>query len=92
MLGKAQALAADSRSTFLAIECVCRREVAHQRIAKRLTEGRDASDATPEIHDIQRMRWEPWPAEVFQVRIDTEQPLQKQVEQVIAALATCAPA
>jgi uncharacterized protein len=91
MLQKAQKLAVDPRSGFLAIECVCRPEVARERISQRLAAARDVSDARPEIHDIQRTRWEPWPAGVPQVRIDTEQPINKQVEQVIAALALDAP-
>lgn len=86
-LQKAQKVGADSRSLFLAIECVCRSEVAHERIYRRLAEGRDASDAGPEIHDIQQMRWQPWPEGMPQIRVDTEQPPEKQVEQVIAALA-----
>jgi predicted kinase len=86
-LQKAQEVAADSRSLFLAIECVCRSEVAHERIYRRLAEGHDVSDARPELHDIQQMRWQPWTAAIPQVRIDTEQLLDKQVEQIIAALA-----
>lgn len=86
ILGGAQRVAVDPRSVFLAIECDCRPEVAHQRISRRLAEGRDASEARPEIHDLQRERWETWPADVPQIRIDTEQPLDKQVEQVIASL------
>jgi predicted kinase len=86
-LGQAQQLAADPHSVLLAVECVCQPEVAHQRIAQRLIQGRDVSEATPEIHNIQRQRWEPWPADAPQLRIDTEQPLQWQVDQVIAALA-----
>ncbi len=86
MLGAAQKVATDPRSVFLAIECVCRPEVAHQRISRRMAEGRDASDARPEIHDLQRERWETWPADVPQIRIDTERPLDTQVEQVIAWL------
>jgi uncharacterized protein len=91
MLGKAQKLVADPRTALLAIECVCRPEVAHERIGRRLAEGRDVSDAGPEIHDIQHIRWETWPANVPQVRIDTEQPLNKQIEQTIAALTPYAP-
>lgn len=86
MLGNAQRAAGDPRSVFLAIECVCRPNVAHQRISGRLAEGRDASDARPEIYDLQRQRWKTWPADVPQIRIDTEQPLDNQVGQVIAAL------
>lgn len=86
MLSKAQRLAADPRSIFLSVECICRPEVAHQRISRRLAQGRDASDARPEIHDLQRQRWETWPERIPQVRLDTEQPLDKQVEQVVVAL------
>jgi uncharacterized protein len=86
LLRRARALAVDPRSIFLAIECICRPDVAHQRIGMRLAEGRDASDAVPELHDIQRMRWETWPADVPQIQIDTEQPLNIQVEQILAAL------
>jgi uncharacterized protein len=86
LLDRAQKLATEPRSVFTAIECICRPDVAHRRIGQRLAEGRDASDARPEIHDIQRMRWGSWPAAVPQVRIDTEQPLDRQVEQILAAL------
>lgn len=85
-LKTAAALAVDPRSKFLAIECVCRPEIARERIGRRLATGNDASDARPEVHDMQRLRWEAWPADVAQVRVDTEQPLPQQVEQVIAAL------
>jgi predicted kinase len=91
ILNQARGLAADRRSVFLAVECKCRSELARERIAKRLTSGSDVSDATPEIHDIQQMRWEPWPADFSQVRVNTELPLQMQVEHVIAALMPYAP-
>jgi aminoglycoside phosphotransferase family enzyme/predicted kinase len=84
----AQRVTSDPSSAFLAIECVCRPEIAHGRISGRLAAGTDASDARPEIHDLQRMRWQPWPVDIPQICIDTEQPLDKQVTQVIAALAT----
>lgn len=87
MLRKSRQLAVHPRSLFLAVECVCRPEVAHQRISRRLNQGQDASDARPEIHDLQRQRWEAWPTEIPQVRIDTERPLSQQVDQVVAALA-----
>ena len=86
MLGNAQRVASDPRSVFLAIECVCRPEIAHLRISQRLAEGHDPSDARPEIHDLQRQRWEAWPADIPQIRIDTEQLLENQVKQIIAAL------
>jgi aminoglycoside phosphotransferase family enzyme/predicted kinase len=86
LLRKVNDLAANPRSYFLAIECICRPGVARERIGQRLAEGRDASDARPEIHDIQRMRWEQWPANIPQLQVDSEQPLPQQVESVIAAL------
>jgi len=89
-LHQAQKLAVDPSSTFLAIECVCRPEIARERINRRLATGQDASDARPEVHDAQRKRWEAWPIDVPQVRVDTQQPLQQQVEQVMAALVAAA--
>ncbi len=85
-LNTAQALAVDPRSKFLGIECVCRPEIARERIGQRLATASDASDARPEVDDMQRMRWQAWPADVAQVSVDTEQPLSQQVERVIAAL------
>jgi predicted kinase len=88
LLAKAKALSSNPRSSFLAIECVCRPEIAQQRIVQRLAKGRDASEARPEIHELQRARWESWPPEVPHIRVDTEQPLNSQVDQTIAKLRT----
>ena len=85
-LQRARAVADSRQSGFLATFCVCRPEVAHERICRRLTAASDASEARPEIHDIQRLRWETWPAQIPQVRIDTEQPLDVQVQCVLSAL------
>jgi aminoglycoside phosphotransferase family enzyme/predicted kinase len=86
MIERARLLAAKPRSIWLAIECVCPADVAHERIARRLAEERDASEARPEIHDAQRETWAAWPPELPQVRVDTTKSLQEQVEQVVAAL------
>jgi aminoglycoside phosphotransferase family enzyme/predicted kinase len=86
LLRQAQQLTANPRGAFLAIECRCRPQIAYERISRRLTEGRDASDARPEIYDIQRMRWEAWPADVPQVHVDTEEPMSVQIECVLASL------
>jgi aminoglycoside phosphotransferase family enzyme/predicted kinase len=86
-LAQAQRLAGESNSELLAIECFCRPETAQERIRRRLADGSDASQARPEIHVLQKEQWQPWPADIPQVRIDTEQPLEKQIEQVMAALA-----
>jgi aminoglycoside phosphotransferase family enzyme/predicted kinase len=88
LLSQARATASDTKGLFLAVECVCRPEVAQARIRARLAEGRDESEARPEVHQLQLARWENWPSEVPQVRVDTEQTLERQVEQVLAALRT----
>jgi uncharacterized protein len=91
LLHKTRELAAHPRSVLLAIECICRPEAAHERMAQRLAAGRDASDAWPDIHDIQRLRWEMWPSGFPQLRVDTEQPINKQVDHIFAALALQSP-
>jgi predicted kinase len=88
---QARQLASDPRSVFFAIHCVCRPEVARERISRRLAAGHDASDARPEMHEVQRSRWEEWPADVFQLRIDTEQPQPTQLGQVLAAVSAILP-
>lgn len=74
------------RSLFLGIECVCRPEVARSRIEWRLAQGRDLSDATPDIHSLQRDTCEPWPETIPHIQIDTELPLESQVAKVLAQL------
>jgi len=86
-VAQAQRLAAEYPSELLAIECFCRPETARERISRRLANGQDASEARPEIHARQQVEWQPWPADLPHIRVDTEQPLDRQVEQVIAALA-----
>jgi len=86
LIAQSRSIAVHPRSIWLAIECVCPPEVARRRIAHRLAEGRDASEARPEIHDAQRQRWETWPHELPQTRVDTTRPLDEQVEHVVAAL------
>lgn len=90
-ISQARQVAGEQVQDFLGIECVCRPEVAHQRIAGRLARGTDASDATPETHDRQRQNWEAWPADIPQIRVDTEQPLERQVDEVCRALRRNAP-
>jgi len=90
-LRQAQQLTTNASGMFLAIECVCRPEIARERIDRRLAGGHDASDAQPEIHDIQRLRWETWPANSPQVCVDTEQPHSQQIEFVVDALHSLLP-
>src|SRR5262245_1914565 len=87
LLRRAQSIASGSHSTFLAIECVCRSQVANERIKQRLAAGHDASNADSEIHEFQRQSWQAWPADVRSIRIDSELPLEAQVERVVAELA-----
>jgi aminoglycoside phosphotransferase family enzyme/predicted kinase len=86
MLAQASQVAASGGGRFLAIECVCRPEVARERIARRLALGTDVSEARPEVHDAQRAAWPSWPAEIPQIRVDTELPIEEQVAAVIEAL------
>lgn len=80
-------LAGNPPRRFLAIECLCPPEVARQRIAQRQAAGQDASQASVELHDLQRTRWLPWPAELPQLRLDTCLPLADQLEAVRRCLA-----
>lgn len=73
--------------TFLAIQCVCRPEVACERIARRRLAGSDASDARVATYHLQSSRWEDWEPTIPQVRIDTEQALEMQLRQTIEAIA-----
>lgn len=71
---------------LLALECVCPPEIAHERIRQRLAEGNDPSEARPELNRQQQQEWEAWQADIPQVRIDTVEPLDAQVQRVIALL------
>jgi aminoglycoside phosphotransferase family enzyme/predicted kinase len=83
---RARRLVAGPELIFLGVQCECRPEVAQQRIRHRQMEGHDASDAGPAVYDALRESWQPWPAEMPQVQVDTEQPLERQVQQVTRQL------
>src|SRR5262249_20947877 len=83
---KARATAGDPRCLWLAIECVCPPEVARERMARRLAEGHDASEAQPELHDVQQLRWGPWPTDLPQFRVATTRPIEEQTQAVLARL------
>jgi uncharacterized protein len=86
LLREARGLVTDSRAIWLAVECCCPAEVAHERIHNRLKAGGDPSEARPEIHDLHVERWETWPRDLPQVSIDTTGPLEDQVAFVTATL------
>ena len=68
----------------LVVNCHCPAEVAKVRIARRLAAGGDASEARPELFDEQRAHDEPTPAELPAIAIDTTQPLEANLERVVA--------
>jgi len=82
----AKRLADESNAIFLAIECHCRPGVARQRIAHRQSAGSDASEARPDFHERQQAVRKQWPADIPQIRIDTEIPFAEQANQAIADL------
>jgi hypothetical protein len=57
----ARELAARCGAELVEIECRLDREVAKERIARRLADPLDPSDATPEIADYLATRRDPWP-------------------------------
>jgi aminoglycoside phosphotransferase family enzyme/predicted kinase len=82
----AREVAAHPQALFLAIECQCPPEVAHQRIAGRLAKGDDVSQARGDIYERQRATWEVWPPEIPQIPVDTTLPVEEQVRQVTARI------
>ena len=77
---------------FLAVECRCQPEIARRRIERRLHSGHDESEAGKDVYEAQRAAWQPWPSSIPQIHVDTEQPGELQVQQVITALAQTASA
>ncbi len=75
----------------LLVNCTCPADVAKQRITRRLAAGGDASEARPELFDAQQARDEPTPAELPALAIDTTQPLEMNVEQIVAEIGNLAP-
>lgn len=58
----ARTMAATNGGTLAEIECVLDASVADARIAGRLAEGNDPSDARPEVTAELRRRYAPWPS------------------------------
>ena len=65
----ARRLAADRGADLIELQCVLAEPVAEERIARRLEQGNDPSDARPEILHELRAKFEPWPDAIA---IDTE--------------------
>ncbi len=79
-------IASRLRTSFLAIECYCSQETVRRRIGERLDGHLDASEAKPEFYDRQQEQWDAWAADLPQCRVNTEQPLDKQINQVLTEL------
>ena len=85
-LRDAHQIISDSRLVFFAIECFCAPTIADERMASRLVDGTHSSEMRPELSDQQTKSWEPWPKDLSQCRINTEQPLDIQIAKAIASL------
>jgi uncharacterized protein len=86
-LREAQRIICEPHTVFLAIECVCDPAVARQRILERMSRATNVSDMRPELIHQQSMHWEPWPEELPQCRISSEQTLKQKCANVRANLA-----
>jgi predicted kinase len=71
----------------LVLTCVCPAEVAARRISARAAAGPSLSEATAEILDHQRREEEPDDPAAPSTPIDSTQPLEKQLQAAITALA-----
>ena len=78
---QARAIAAELRAELVEIECTVDRSVARERVTRRLADGWNPSDATPEIVDHLAEHHDPWPEAV---ELDTAAPLEQTMEAVIA--------
>ena len=76
-----------ARSTgaqLLVVECRCPAEEAKSRIARRLAEGRDPSEARPELYDRQAAAAQSIPAGLAAIVVDTVRPLTEQIAAVFS--------
>ncbi|HTQ37677.1 MAG TPA: ATP-binding protein, partial [Pirellulales bacterium] len=89
-LQESRQLAVNQHCIFLAVECRCDPDVARHRIGKRLRQGGDSSEMRPELYRLQAAAWEPWPHDEFYVDVDTQQPLELQMQQCLSKLKTAA--
>lgn len=92
-LRAAMELAERAAAPLLIVRCECPAEVARRRIADRLAEGRDPSEARPELYDLQLRDVEPIPGGAEVCRVDTTLALAAQLEPVLTDLGgACGPA
>jgi uncharacterized protein len=74
----ASEIATNTNALFIAVQCVCRPEIALQRIANRLREGSDPSDATADTYKVQLCSEANWPDSIPRVLVDTELNIDQQ--------------
>lgn len=71
------------------IECRCPRQIAQDRIAKRLTSAEpDASEARPELYDQQAADWQAGTVAAKSLAIDTTRPLEGQLTHLYRGIAS----
>lgn len=70
----------------LLVECTCPREVAIDRIRSRQLQRSDASEARPDLFDLQVAEYERSPSLDVACRVDTTEAVAAQLEQVYRAL------
>ena len=79
----AEQLAVDTASTLVAVECSVAPELAAQRAQQRLADGESSSRAGADVARRLAVQRAPWPRAV---RVDTENGVQRAVEQVLTVL------
>jgi aminoglycoside phosphotransferase family enzyme/predicted kinase len=80
-------LARQTSTPFLAVECTCPADVALQRIRARAAAASDPSQADEAVYRNQQEHWQPWPAEIPQLRVTTTESVPVTTQQVIDVLA-----
>lgn len=78
-LRQAAEVASTTGARIVVVECRCSAALAKQRIAARLGEAADSSEARPELYDIQAASVCAVPAMLRCITIDTELPVEEQL-------------
>lgn len=81
----ARSLARTCGAELIEIECNVDPAIAKERIARRLSDVHNTSDATPDLVDYMAKRREPWPEAI---KISTESRPSEVVAAVVSAIAT----
>ncbi len=76
-------IADETLSDLVQLRCDAPIGVARERIERRRTAGNDVSDATVEVADEMRGRFDPWPSAVA---VDTDSPLHQSLAAAVCAV------